>query len=302
MMELTKDRLQQIVHAAGLEPWDYEEVFDGITTGEIVMMARQLLASMEQEPVYQVLGDGSWTDYSKQQLEDLLESKPSTLFRVAYAAPQLPQPAVVVSEAQSKKLFDEWSGGDGALGDLRASGVPDEFISMLKEFSLATWDACREAMLKHSAPFIVTSDQRMMEMPKNEDIDTVAAMIQGAEPDFREISYSSTKHFRENAETSTNSTEPSQIDHGYRHDCECSGCIATARICAELAVRSPVIPDCWCRTCRPLTVTDMRFVACPECGNKRCPHANDHRNVCTGSNEPGQEGSAYPEAPQQEVK
>ncbi|WP_237767051.1 hypothetical protein [Enterobacter hormaechei] len=61
-------------------------------------------------------------------------------------------------------------------------------------------------------------------------------------------------------------------------------------------------PDCWCRTCRPITLTDMRFVVCPECGNKRCPHANDHRNACTGSNEPGQEGSAYQAAPQQEVK
>lgn len=61
-------------------------------------------------------------------------------------------------------------------------------------------------------------------------------------------------------------------------------------------------PDCWCRTCRPVTVTDMRFVVCPDCGNKRCPHANDHRHACTGSNEPGQEGSAYPAAPQQEVK
>lgn len=61
-------------------------------------------------------------------------------------------------------------------------------------------------------------------------------------------------------------------------------------------------PDCWCRTCRPVTMTDMRFVVCPECGNKRCPHANDHRNACTGSNEPGQEGSAYPAAPHQEVK
>lgn len=61
-------------------------------------------------------------------------------------------------------------------------------------------------------------------------------------------------------------------------------------------------PDCWCRTCRPITHTDMRFVVCPDCGNKRCPHANDHRNACTGSNEPGQEGSAYPAAPRQEVK
>lgn len=65
---------------------------------------------------------------------------------------------------------------------------------------------------------------------------------------------------------------------------------------------SPVIPDCWCRTCRPVTMSDMRFVVCPECGNKRCPHANDHNNACTGSNEPGQEGSAYPAALQPEVK
>lgn len=64
---------------------------------------------------------------------------------------------------------------------------------------------------------------------------------------------------------------------------------------------SPVIPDCSCGTCRPVTFTDGRFVVCSECGNKRCPHANDHRHACTGSNEPGQEGSAYPAAPQQEV-
>lgn len=61
----------------------------------------------------------------------------------------------------------------------------------------------------------------------------------------------------------------------------------------------PGIPDCWCRTCRPVVLNDMRFVVCPDCGNKRCPRANDHRNACTGSNEPGQEGSAYPAAPQE---
>lgn len=54
-------------------------------------------------------------------------------------------------------------------------------------------------------------------------------------------------------------------------------------------------PDCWCRTCRPVDLNDMRFVVCPDCGNKRCPRANDHRNACTGSNEPGQEGCAYPD-------
>lgn len=51
---------------------------------------------------------------------------------------------------------------------------------------------------------------------------------------------------------------------------------------------------CWCETCRPVTMFDSRMVLCPTCGNKRCPRANDHRHDCTGSNEPGQPGSAYP--------
>lgn len=52
-------------------------------------------------------------------------------------------------------------------------------------------------------------------------------------------------------------------------------------------------PRCWCQTCRPITMDDMRMVVCPTCGNKRCPRATDHRNACTGSNEPGQNGSSY---------
>lgn len=75
---------------------------------------------------------------------------------------------------------------------------------------------------------------------------------------------------------------------------------SSPKIAESTSGKSPVIPDCSCRTCRPVTFTDSRFVVCPECGNKRCPHANDHRNTCTGSNDPGQEGSAYPAAPQQE--
>ena len=51
---------------------------------------------------------------------------------------------------------------------------------------------------------------------------------------------------------------------------------------------------CWCRTCRPITMADMRMVLCPTCGNKRCPKASDHRHTCHGSNEPGQPGSAHP--------
>lgn len=35
------------------------------------------------------------------------------------------------------------------------------------------------------------------------------------------------------------------------------------------------------------------FIVCPECGNKRCPHATDRKYECTNSNETGQPGSAY---------
>lgn len=41
----------------------------------------------------------------------------------------------------------------------------------------------------------------------------------------------------------------------------------------------------------------MRMILCGTCGNKRCPKADDHRNKCSGSNEPGQIGSAYENPP-----
>ncbi|ELC6509900.1 TPA: hypothetical protein ACOEAI_000195 [Enterobacter hormaechei subsp. xiangfangensis] len=92
----------------------------------------------------------------------------------------------------------------------------------------------------------------------------------------------------ENAETPTTMQTAPALDY-------------SPKIAESPSGNSPVIPDCWCRTCRPVVLNDMRFVVCPDCGNKRCPRANDHKNSCTGSNEPGQEGSAYPASPQ-EVK
>lgn len=65
-------------------------------------------------------------------------------------------------------------------------------------------------------------------------------------------------------------------------------------------------PLCSCRRCLNerkegeyfdrvfVPLTAMQMILCPTCGNKRCPHANDHRLACTRSNEPGQPGSAYP--------
>lgn len=51
---------------------------------------------------------------------------------------------------------------------------------------------------------------------------------------------------------------------------------------------------CRCRRC--MTERGDRtvlMILCPTCGNKRCPHATDHRHACTGSNDPGQPGSWY---------
>lgn len=41
----------------------------------------------------------------------------------------------------------------------------------------------------------------------------------------------------------------------------------------------------------PVSMTVM--ILCPECGNKRCPKASDHRLKCSGINDPGQPGSVY---------
>lgn len=41
-----------------------------------------------------------------------------------------------------------------------------------------------------------------------------------------------------------------------------------------------------CRTDAGALATYM--ILCPDCGNKRCPQAINHRNKCTRSNEPYQ--------------
>lgn len=64
-----------------------------------------------------------------------------------------------------------------------------------------------------------------------------------------------------------------------------------------------LVPDCPCNRCAqeamdadggsPFDPRLVRMFCCVQCGNKRCPHATDHRLSCTGSNEAGQEGSSY---------
>ncbi|MDK2553075.1 DUF551 domain-containing protein [Citrobacter youngae] len=96
------DRLHQISEILSKAAAQSDSGNLGYAMADAVKVIDELLSvrkTAAQEAVYQVLDDGSWTDYSKQQLEVLLESKPSTLFRVAYPSPSLTQLAPVVADA-----------------------------------------------------------------------------------------------------------------------------------------------------------------------------------------------------------
>lgn len=84
---------------------------------EIALAA--LTAGMEQEPIYQ-LRDVDWYDTDKQTYDTVVNAGGAG--RIVYAAPQLPQPAVVPDERPSLN--------NGIVGF-------DE-----------GWNACRAAMLK----------------------------------------------------------------------------------------------------------------------------------------------------------
>lgn len=49
--------------------------------------------------------------------------------------------------------------------------------------------------------------------------------------------------------------------------------------------------ECQCAKCKPMTINDLssiRMIVCEHCGNKRCPHAEDHGFLRMGSNAPDQ--------------
>lgn len=79
-------------------------------------------------------------------------------------------------------------------------------------------------------------------------------------------------------------------------DCrkEWDAAVREAPVPASLLATAKPTSACWCATCRPVTMQDSRMVLCPTCGNKRCPRAYHHDHDCSGSNLPGQPGSAYP--------
>ncbi|MDI3082382.1 hypothetical protein [Klebsiella quasipneumoniae] len=228
---------------------------------EVRELASIALAAMDSEQVAEVLSNRPGNGTS---IVDVALPVGTQLYRHA-------QPAPVVPKSISVRQ---------AISALESAGA----VTTIGQAYKMGWNACRAAMLQASPVCTRPSGDGSLRW--------TCPVHPGNSP-----TQSDCCPAQNHVSPAQNSVAPAQspIDHGYRPECECSGCKDTARICAELSANSSANPDCWCRTCRPVVLNDMRFVVCPDCGNKRCPRANDHRNACTGSNEPGQEGSAYPD-------
>ncbi|ELD3313752.1 TPA: DUF551 domain-containing protein [Enterobacter hormaechei subsp. xiangfangensis] len=156
MSTLTKEWLQQTI--AELE--EERDAVPGIVNEDAAMALaamKRALASLEAEPVCVI--DQSNLDYLKSGSDaDVWPASRAEMGDVLLYRSATPAPVSVPDAIHSQ-------GEKSASDDYYALG----------------WNACRAAMLKHSEPFIVTSDHRMMEMPQVEAINAVTAMLQGAD-------------------------------------------------------------------------------------------------------------------------
>ncbi|MDE7917565.1 hypothetical protein [Enterobacter kobei] len=226
-----------------------EHFGEKITPKVVLELARIALASLEAEAVCVI--DQSNLDYlksgadadvwpaSRKEMGDVL------LYRTAPPAPAKAEPvawlwshrkhpsevSLVRPEDDERAEGAHWSGWScqalyaappapvSVPDEVCWEDVPEEITE--DDMALASawahgFNQCRAAMLKHSEPFIVTSDHRMMEMPQVEAINAVTAMLQGVE----------------NAETPTTMQTAPALD-------------SSPKIAELPSGNSPVIPDGW---------------------------------------------------------
>ncbi|MCW9452131.1 DUF551 domain-containing protein [Klebsiella michiganensis] len=182
---------------------------------------RQLLAAMDSEPV---AGEARfkeerprWTPCTAEHVSMVLanpEDWPNYEVRYLYAAPQ---PAPVVQENSDPRDAFEAAFpmpkhaqrcGDGYAVTSYGAWTAYEFVKKWEG-----WNACRSAMLQ--------GRQKSAGASNNGRSGENVQVVQGE---------------------SRGSISPAKnpIDHGYRPGCECLGCKATVRICAELGGWIPV--------------------------------------------------------------
>ncbi|MBT2062917.1 DUF551 domain-containing protein [Enterobacter hormaechei subsp. xiangfangensis] len=126
------------------------------------------LASLEAEPVYQVLVDGSWTDYDKQHLEELLEAKPSTLFRVAYPSPRIMNPVSVDADDN----FYSWFGREWHE-HYQHNQYTTAAKQMLGVMAESAWKAGRRAAMLQGAEPVKTANKLPFEQWLSQQTGTI---------------------------------------------------------------------------------------------------------------------------------
>ena len=156
MSELTKEWLLKTI----TELEEERDAVPGVVNEDAAMALAAMklaMASLEAEPVCVI--DQSNLDYLKSGSDaDVWPASRAEMGDVLLYRSATPAPVSVPDAIHSQ-------GEKSASDDYYALG----------------WNACRAAMLKHSEPFIVTSDHRMMEMPQVEAINAVTAILQGAD-------------------------------------------------------------------------------------------------------------------------
>lgn len=149
---------------------------DAVKAIDELLSVRKMAA---KEAVYQVLDDGSWTDYSKQQLEGLLESKPSTLFRVVYPSPGLTQPVL----ADEDDNFYSWFGREW-----EKYYQPNNYSLSAKKhlgaIAESAWFACRSAMLQAGNSPVTPDDVLRMDWLVSKTVDVREPMVYGSHSIF----------------------------------------------------------------------------------------------------------------------
>ncbi|WP_323807579.1 hypothetical protein [Klebsiella quasipneumoniae] len=224
------------------------------------------LAAMDSEPVELPLdylqGHKDGLEWAAQLAEanhpetgDWLYDDPIELAKAIRKGPDMPpaqpaadsEPVAIIDQANLDYLrsgadADVWPPEREEMGDVLlyrhaqpAPVVPEEWtiadaVKFCKETgrqdagaAMDAWNACRAAMLQ--------------ELKKSAGTEAICRSDENVQ----------VLHTKSPAQSdccpAQNVVVPAQspIDHGYLPECECSGCKATSRICAELAGNSPVI-------------------------------------------------------------
>lgn len=150
------------------------------------------------------------------------------------------QPVPVVPAEMPKGLA-------GQIVSLLAHNIGDKLLAQ------KIWNVCRAAMLQGIEPVSQTYNlpELIEGMEVSIDVSTCDAdagnRYFGTVTEVSELYTAKNGYIllvqdaKPNFDVNGNTPVQSPIDHGYRPECECSGCKATARICAELAGSSTVI-------------------------------------------------------------